>query len=190
MESDELQIVSACQKGNIEQFGKLYDRYIRKIYDFIYYKTSHQQTAEDLTSIVFMKALEKIRTFDKHTNFSAWLYRIARNTVIDHYRTQKFGVNIDDVWDLSSNDNLDINFDSREKLKEVKKYLGNLKSEQRDVIIMRVWQEMSYSEISAVIGKSESSCKMTFSRAIRELRQEMPLALFIMFIHINIFVRD
>lgn len=187
----EAQIVENCQKGDLEEFGKLYDKYIKKIYDFIYYKTQHKETAEDLTSIVFTKALEGIGRFDKNGKFSSWVYRIARNTVIDHYRTKKSDANIDDIWDLAVDDpaarrysgasNVEVDLDAREKLEEIRRNLKKLKSEQRDIVIMRVWQEMSYAKIAEVVGKSEASCKMTFSRTIQQLRAEMPLELFILF---------
>lgn len=98
-----------CQKGELEAFGFLYDNYIKKIYDFIYYKTHHQETAEDLTNATFMKALENIRKFNlQEAYFPAWLYKIARNTVIDHYRTQKNHNNIDDAWDIADKKKLKI----------------------------------------------------------------------------------
>lgn len=183
MLKEELNIVILCQNGQLENFGLLYDEYIEKIYKFIYYKTHHKETAEDLTSKTFMKALEKINTFtDLKGSFAAWLYKIARNTVIDHYRANKYDVNIEDVWDLKDNNDIESNIDIKQKISEVKKYLKDLKSEQREIIIMRIWQNMSYQEIADALGKSEASCKMTFSRAINKLRQEMPLALFICFI--------
>ncbi len=173
-------IIKKCQRGDLEEFGLLYDQYIKKIYDFIYYKTHHKETAEDLTSLTFMKALGNINTYKATKGtFSAWLYQIARNTVIDYYRTRKSDVNITDVWDLSSDENLDQDMDSKEKLKDVKKYLKKLTGEQRDIVIMRVWQEMSYQEIAVIMNKSEASCKMMFSRTIRILRKEMPLVLII-----------
>jgi RNA polymerase sigma-70 factor (ECF subfamily) len=182
---DEKQLIAQCQKGDLEKFGLLYDKYIKKIYDFIYYKTTHQETAEDLTSQTFFKAMDKIGGFDcSKGTFPAWLYRIARNTVIDFYRTRRKEANIDDVWDLSGNEDLERDIDSKEKLAQVEKYLAKLKGEQRDIIIMRVWQSMPYKEIAAAMGKSEASCKMVFSRTIRTLRKEMPLALFI-FLFLN-----
>jgi len=60
--------------------------------------------------------------------------------------------------------------------------LAKLKSEQREIIIMRIWQDMSYAEIAEALYKSEGSCKMAFSRAINTLRREMPLEIFIMFL--------
>jgi RNA polymerase sigma-70 factor (ECF subfamily) len=127
-----------------------------------------------------MKALEKIEGFDnKKGTFQAWIYKIARNTVIDHYRTRKVDTNIEDVWDLSSGEDLDRDLDVKQKLEHIEKYLVKLKSEQRDIIIMRIWQGMSYREISEVLGKSEDSCKMMFSRVIKKLREEMPLVIFL-----------
>ena len=179
---NEKDIVIACQQGDMEQFGKLYDRYIKKIYDFVYFKTHHKETAEDLVSLVFTKALEKIAQFDNKGTFSSWLYRIARNTVIDYYRTKKSDANIDDAWDLSDDSDIEQDLDVKNKLSEVKKYLQKLTSEQRDIIIMRVWQDMSYAEIAEAVGKSETSCKMVFSRTMKQLRTEMSLTMLILFL--------
>ena len=177
MDELEISVIRQCQTGDLEQFGRLYDRYIRKIYDFVYFKTSHKETAEDLTSQIFMKAVEKIKDFQLgRGTFQAWLYQIARNTVIDHYRTKKDDRDIEEAWDVASNDDPDGGIDDRAKLREIERYLHRLKPEQREIVVMRVWQEMSYQEIAAAIGKSEASCKMAYSRAITKLRAEVPLA--------------
>lgn len=183
MEFDEIAIIKKCQAGNREDFALLYDAYVNKIYSFIYFRTQHKETAEDLTSRAFMKALEKIKSFNPELgNFSAWLYRIARNSVIDHYRTKKNETDIADIWDLSDGQDIERDIDTKEKLKAVDAYLKTLKSEQREIIIMRVWQGMSYLEIAEVLGRSEASCKMTYLRAIARLKQEMPLSVLVLFI--------
>jgi len=183
MNFNEREIILKCQKGDLENFSVLYDHYVKKIYDFIYYRTHHKETAEDLTSRAFMKALEKIGSFDNGRGyFSAWLYRIARNSVIDHYRTKKIDIDIADIWDLSSNEEIERDIDTAEKLKSVEKYIKNLKINQREIILMRVWQEMSYKEIAEVLGKSEASCKMVFMRSMAKLKKEMPLSLYLLFI--------
>lgn len=180
---NEQEIIKACQNGELAQFGQLYDAYIKKIYDFIYYKTTHKETAEDLTSQTFFKALEKIKTFSpERGNFSSWIYQIARNTVIDHYRTKKEAIDIEDVWDLAGREDIERDLDLKGKLEKIEKYLGTLKHEQREIIIMRVWQDLSYQEIAAILCKSEASCKMVFSRAIIALRKEMPAHLLIYFL--------
>lgn len=183
MDQEDLVLIQACQNGQTHQFGTLYDRYIRRVYDFIYYKTMHKETAEDLTSQTFMKALKQIRQYDTGKGvFSAWLYRIARNTVFDHYRAQRPTLDIDDVWDLSSGDDVERDAHVSLQLSEVQEYIAQLKPEQRDIVIMRVWSGLSYQEIADVLGKTEGACKMIFSRTMKELRQAMPLALFLFFI--------
>jgi len=178
---DELRLIQKTKKGDSEAFGELYNKYIKKIYNFIYYKTYHQEIAEDLTSITFTKALERIESFNEtQSNFSTWLYTIARNGVIDYFRTEKDLLNIDDVWDLTNNDDFEVNIDNKIKLESLREYLKNLNAEKREIIILKVWEGLNYQEIAEIIGKSENNCKMIFSRTIRKLRIEMPLALFIL----------
>lgn len=180
MDNDEKILLKKCQNGDLTHFGKLYDLYIKKIYDFVFYKTNHKEIAEDLTSKVFLKALNKIDSFKiEGGSFQAWLYMIARNTVIDHYRTYKSESDIDDFWDISSSENIERDIDMKHKLEKVDEYLKNLKSDQREILIMRIWQGLSYREIAEILGKSEASCKMKTARVLNKLRKEMPLSLFI-----------
>lgn len=181
--TDDKNIILSCQKGELEQFGRLYDKYIRKIYDFIYYKVNHRETAEDICSLVFTKALKKISAFDPEAGtFQAWLYQIARNSVIDHYRTQKQADNIEDYWSLSADTDLPRDLEIKLKLEEVDQYLKALNSRQREIIIMRLWQGLSYREIADALEQSEGSVKMAFSRGLNKLRQEMPAWLFLLFL--------
>lgn len=164
------------RQENMQDFIEIYDQYAERIYNFIYYKTHHKETAEDLTSETFVKALSKFDSFDKNKgSLSSWIYRIARNTVIDFYRTKNNIINIDDVWDLSEDSDISQDFDTKEKLKEAKKYLKKLKSNQREIVILRIWEDLSYKEISLITDNTEAGCKMAFMRAMRVLRQEMPL---------------
>ena len=183
MDSEEILTIYSCQKGELEKFSILYNKYIKRIYDFIFYKVHHKETAEDITSQIFFKALNKIQGFDpKKGTLQAWLYQIARNTVIDYYRTKKENKNIEDAWDLCGDDDLERDIDAKAKLQELEKYISKLKSDHRDILIMRIWQDLSYKEIAEAMGKSEDSCKMQFSRCIRKLREEMPMIVFISFL--------
>ncbi len=162
-------------------FGNLYQRYVDKIYKFIYYKTHHKETAEDLTSQTFFKALENIKNFDSDKGqFSSWLYRIAKNCVIDYYRTKKETIDIFDAWDLVGREDIKRDSEFKEQLEKVERYLEQFTSEQREIIVMRVWQDMTHKEIAEIIGKSEDSCKMIFSRAINKLRKEEIFALIVL----------
>ena len=177
MDPIEKQTIIRAQKGEKDAFSNLYDKYLRKIYDFIYYKTHHTETAEDITSIVFMKAWKSIGTF-KGEYFSAWLYCIARNAVIDHYRTSRAHSNIDDAWDLSNNEDVSADADTKLKVQNIQEYIKKLSSTERDILIMRIWQDMPYKEIAEIINKSEGNCKVIFGRTIKKLKEQMPSAAF------------
>lgn len=174
LNEEESAIIRNCRDGRLDQFALLYDEYINKIYRFIFFKTHHKETAEDLASTVFIKALENIKKYDSaKASFSVWLYSIARNTVIDHYRTGKDTVDIDGLLDLSSDElNIADKIDIDAKISEVREYLKKLTPEQREIVVLRVWEGLSYKEISAILGKSENSSKVMFSRVMSELRKE------------------
>jgi len=181
---DESSYVTKCQAGDTVAFGVLYDYYIDKIYRFVYYKTFVKEVAEDITSDVFHKALVKINSFDSSKGvFSAWLYRIARNAVIDYYRSQKFDVPLEDVFEVGAEDRTPESIDALSGLAKVTEYLETLNAKQREIITLRVWEEMSYQEIAAVVGGTEDSVKMAFSRGIRDLREKCgdvsPLTVFL-----------
>ncbi len=162
--------------GNSKAFDKLYKKYIEKIYKFVFYKTMHKESAEDLTSTVFFKALDNLEKFDdSKSKFQTWLFNIARNTVIDHYRTQKTNSNIEDFWSIADSNHLETTIGNNLKIEEVKKYLKTLTPEQREIVILRVWEGLSYKEIASIIGKSENACKVSFSRSAQKLKDNILL---------------
>jgi RNA polymerase sigma-70 factor, ECF subfamily len=167
---DEL-LVTRSQRGDASAFGVLYDTYLPRIYRFIYYKTFSHEVAEDLTSDVFHKALLHINRFDPGKgSFSQWIYRIARNTVIDHYRTHKSTVPIDDAFDIGFDARTEESLDARTALLKVSAYMKTLPSTQRELLTLRLWEELSYREIAEILGGTEDSVKMGFSRAVKKLR--------------------
>lgn len=182
METSEVTLIAKYKQGEYDAFGELYDRYITKIYRFIYYKVLHKETAEDIASDVFYKALANIASYDTAKGpFAAWLYRIARNAVIDHYRTTKATTDIEDIFDLGVDERTAERIDARATIELVSKYLETLSSKQREIVMLRVWGEMRYREIAEIVGGSEDSVKMTFSRAIRDIREKFgPLAAFLL----------
>lgn len=163
------------------QFGALYTEYVQPIYRFVYRRTLDRMLAEDLTSTTFLKALEKIRTYDSAKGpFVAWLYRIARNTVTDHYRTRRVHANIEDVWDLASDDDPTAGVDTQLASKELRAALAKLPADKREIVLLRVWEGLSYAEIAAITGKSEGNCKVIFSRAVKDLRDILPSAVLLL----------
>lgn len=159
-------------------FEAQYDAYVRKIYKYVYYRTQHRETAEDLTSQVFLKALDKLDSFDESRGtFSAWIYGIARNALTDHYRASRDTIDIDDVWDLRSDEDVARDVEARERVEKLRPYLQALPKDQRDLVFLRLWDGLSYKEIAELTGRSEDACKMAFSRTIARLRKEVPSAI-------------
>ena len=177
------ELADLCKKGNNKAFSDLYEMYVDRVYKFIYFKTFHTETAEDLTSKTFLKLLEKINTYKEDKGrFTPWIFQIAKNSITDHFRTKKETVDIDDFWDLADEQDIEIDLNVKQKVDLIKSAMNKLTSGQRDILILRVWQDLSYKEIAEISGKSSSNCKMIFSRAVSKLKEEMPITAYIAFI--------
>lgn len=182
---EDKQIVLACQSGDLARFWELYDRYINKIYKFIYLKTSNQEVAEDITSDVFMKAMNSIANFDtqkSNYSFQSWIYTIAQNKVIDYYRTNKQTTDIEECFDLSEHNDFWWDVDNKDKLQEVMNFLDTLKPEQKEILILRIWEDLSYKEIAEITWKSEDNCKKIVSRNLKNIAANFIIFLFILFL--------
>jgi RNA polymerase sigma factor (sigma-70 family) len=156
----------------METIESLYEQYLPKIYRYIYHRTGHRQLAEDLTSTVFLKVAKNLDTFDANkSSISTWIYAIARNTLIDHMRTNKPTFDLSEADDLASAENVEQSTERSLQIKAVRGALSKLNEAQREVLIMRVWDDLSHKEIANILGISEDSSKMTFSRAVSNLKQ-------------------
>lgn len=155
--------------------SELYDRYELKIYSYIYRRTNEQVLAEDLTAQVFLKMLEAIRNERAwHSSFSGWLYRIAHNLVIDHYRRRdrQPQVALDDVPimpDYSENpiETAELRIDA-EMLRAA---IRRLTDDQAQVVSLRFLEGYSFSEIAGMMDKTEGAVKALQHRAFATLRQ-------------------
>ncbi len=183
--TQELLLIAECQAGHMDSFVLLYDAYVEKIYNFLFFRTMHRELAEDLTSQTFIKALEKIHTFDgSRGTFQSWIYQIARNLLIDEYRKRKPVENIDEHENLQSNTDLEAETQAQLDKETLQKILAELPDESQELVTMRLWDELSYVEIAAITGKTEGSLKMQFSRIINKLQQHAHLlALTLIFIN-------
>lgn len=172
---NDAEIIAAIQAGDTDKFGLLYDAYFQRIFAYIFYRTRDRVVAEDLVSTAFFKAVKGIGRFDSRKGtFSAWLYRIARNTLYDHSRRKTNVVPIEYAENVSSKDDPDKAVADRKLIEEVRAMVADLPSEQREIVSMRAWDGLSYAEIADILGKSEGSCKMAFHRASMKFRTLLP----------------
>jgi len=162
-----------------EQFGRIYDEYIEKIYRFVYLKVGSQDIAEDITSKVFTKGWESYRSTNQEArikNFGAFLYKSARNAVIDHYR-QKGRTNIVSTEVSTPIADPEVNAHEAALLGSdigvVKNALFGLKKEYQDVIIWHYLEDMPINEVARLTGKSEGATRVMLHRGLKELRDKI-----------------
>ena len=169
---EEEPFIKKAQAGEAEAFGWIYDRYIKQIYRFVYLKVSHRANAEDLTQQVFMSAWENISNYKTQGfPFSSWLYRIANNAVIDHYRTDRRHVAIDSLpEDLFAEEAPNRKIEQQSEIQEIKKAIGGLEQDQQSVVVMKFIEEMTNKEIAAVLDKSEGAIRVIQHRAMKKLK--------------------
>jgi RNA polymerase sigma-70 factor, ECF subfamily len=167
-------LVQAAKAGDATAFGELYERYRDAIYRFCLARTGTSHDAEDLTSDVFVKALNSIDRYqDRGLPFAAFLYRIARNAAIDRSRTLKQPLSVDGLLqEPASKQNVEL-----EALFAVEKSilmdaLTKLKSEHRDVVVMRFIEGYSALEVAQLLGKTEGAIRTLQHRALERLRKE------------------
>ncbi len=166
-------LVLSAKEGEKEAFGKLYNIYQKKIYRFVYFMVYDEPLAEDITQNTFLKAWNSISRFSiEKGSFQSFLYTIARNTVIDYQRKKKDSV-LDPISELyiESGENIENEFIKREEGKKVRKSLMFLPEFDRQLIILRYFEEMSYHEIARVVKKNEGALRVKIHRALRLVKK-------------------
>jgi len=174
--SDELALSRAAQ-GDREAFGVLYERYVGRIYNYIYYRTGNTFDAEDLTERVFLRAMRHIGNYkDRGLPFSAWLYRIAHNLVANWHRdnSRRKEIPLNDgllnyrQGELPENELLHL--EERERLMRV---IRGLSDERQQLLILKFVDHLSNAEIGQVMGRTEGAVKSLYHRTLLSLRDEL-----------------
>lgn len=171
-------LVQAAKAGDATAFGELYERYRDAIYRFCLSRTGASHDAEDLTADVFVKALQSIdRWQDRGLPFAAFLYRIARNAAIDRSRTLKQPLSVDGlVVEPASKQNVELEATFAVEKSILLAALTKLKSEHRDVVVMRFIEGYSALEVAGMLGKTEGAIRTLQHRALERLRREFDVA--------------
>ncbi len=172
---DEEKLARRLQNREPEVWSGVYEEYFPKVYRYIMVRVGDRTEAEDLTAQVFLKALESVDSFKwRGVPFSAWLFRIARNQVIDFWRTVKSKVSLPLNDELVSEGidpetaverNLDV--------KQVFQALGQLTQSQQEVIELRFIGGLSVAEVAKVLGKSEGAVRVMQHSALAALRKRL-----------------
>ncbi len=158
-----------------EAFGELYERYFEGIYAFVYARLKTRTEAEDATSEVFLKALRGLPAYRRsEQSFSAWLYRIAANLVVDGYRRRGPTGSLEDAADcaIGSADIVET-IVHRERMRSVWAAVDKLPRQQRVAIVLRFSADLSNNRIAGVMGKSTPAIKQLLHRGVHSLRAKL-----------------
>jgi RNA polymerase sigma-70 factor (ECF subfamily) len=171
-------LVDLARRGDSEAFGQLYDFYHPQVFRFVYYRVATSQLAEDLTSETFFRALRAISSFQwQGRDFGAWLMTIARNLVVDHYKSARSRLetsmpSVGDQEETAANPEEHVVRTLTNELLRSK--LAELPGEQQECLVLRFLNSYSIAETAKVLGKSDGAVKQLQLRAIRNLARLMP----------------
>ena len=170
--------VEAAKGGDPEAFGALFDHFYGPVYRYVAARVGRPSDAEDLAQLVFVKALEALPRYElRGVPFGGWLFRLARNVVIDHVRTRREHVTLDIIVQQSTEDDGPDELAAlRQDMDSVAFALRRLTPEQREAIQLRFFAGLSAREAALAMGRQEGTVRGLQFRAIAALRRELGIA--------------
>lgn len=170
-------LVALAQGGNVDAIEALYDRHRASIFRYVWSRVGNRHSAEDLTGDVFLRMLAALPAYrTTEMPFRAWLYRIAHNLLVDHFRRENKRVfvplNTVDEWDAGGNDpssTVEHKLDSE----RVRQALTRIDPSHREVVVLRFLCELSLEEVALILGKTEAAVKSLQHRGLAALRQAL-----------------
>ncbi len=176
-EFDEDAVLASAAQGDVEAFGQLYERYVGRIYNYIYYRTGNSFDAEDLTARVFFRAHNHISHFrNMGVPFSAWLYRIAHNLVANWHRdnSRRHEVPLEDNIPLHHRVELpEALLINNQEMEHLLQKIRRLSADRLQLIILKFVERLSNAEVGVIMGKSEGAVKSLYHRTLLALRDEL-----------------
>jgi len=175
----EKEILKKIKNGDNEAFGELYDFYAPRVYRFVRLKVDSQETAQDVTSEAFLKIWQYLQEQRKiRERFQALLYKIARNLVIDFYRSKSIREilmedNLEEFSEAEDEETSDKLVIRQEEMVEVKKALIQVHPNYQDVIVWYYLDELTIPEIAEILEKNEGTVRVLIHRAVKSLRNVM-----------------
>jgi len=170
--TDEI-IMEAVKNGDLQQATLLFERYNRRIYNFLARVTLDKILAEDLTQNVFFRIIKYRSSYREGARFQSWIYQVARNVFADHYQTLKNKksdfVDVENIKDyMADNEERQLQ-DEKEIL--LHRSMARLSEEQRELLVLTRFQQMKYEEVAALMDTTVANIKVKVHRALIRLRE-------------------
>ncbi len=169
------QLVKLASAGDVDAFGKLYDMYLDAVYRFVYVRVGNKPDAEDITEQIFVSMFTAINRYvESNVSVEAWIYRIARNKVIDYYRTHKSHVQLEQIAETADPSELpEDRLATRLSHEAVMKGLRHISPKYQEIIILKFIEDKTNEEISALLSKPVAHVRVLQHRAIQALRKKL-----------------
>jgi len=171
---DDIQLIQAAQQGDTQAYGELYERYAIRVFRYLYSHLDNRLDAEDLTEDVFLRVWRTLGNYkEKGVPFLAFLFRVARNALIDHYRRSAKGEEDVSIEDLYLRDQTPGPVDAVMAIMEhqqLRSMLMELREDYRTVLVLRFLSELSPEETARAMGKSSGAVRVLQHRALAALR--------------------
>ena len=167
----------ARARDDPEAFGILYERYVTRIYNYIYYRVGNHHDAEDLTARTFYRALKHLsRYVDRGAPFSAYLYRIAHNVVANWHRDNRRqqAVPLDELFTLPwRRDGPVVEAERRDEEAALLRAVRRLPPDRQHLLVLKLVEQLSNAEIAEIMGRTEGAIKSLYHRTLAALREEL-----------------
>lgn len=169
---EEERVVLACAT-DLASFTALYDAYVNDVYRYVYSRLGNKTEAEDITSETFLKAIEKFSTY-KHQNGRSikwWFFAIARNLMIDKFRKKEL-LEFNEEYTAWHDEKILDAVADKDLISQIEEFIKTFKPPVPEIIQLRLWEELSFEEISQIVGKPVAAVKMAYYRALEKINQE------------------
>ena len=170
MQEDDALVLEACK--NPEAFSALYQRYVKRVYHYLYSKVGQQADAEDLTAQVFLEVIESLPRYRPQGYFAAWIFTIARRRASNLFRQKTVWLPLDIIENLPV-DGIDLidQFIQKERMEELANEIQRLKADEIEILQLHFTARLTYAEIGKVLGKSETVVRMIVHRILQKLKK-------------------
>jgi RNA polymerase sigma-70 factor, ECF subfamily len=168
-------LLQRAQECDEAALSELYDRYAPLIYAYLYRRVQNAQVAEDLTGDVFVRMLRAIRQNRfSNVSFEGWLYRIAHNILVDHYRKSngdpEFDIDLHE-GQMADEEDLDAGLTERLSRGSLRAAMAHLSDLQQQVLVLRFGEQLATHEVAQVMNKTPNAVAVLQHRALNSLRQ-------------------
>lgn len=171
MESDEQKLIEKAKNGDKEAFGDVYKLFVQRVFRFVYYMTGDRLSAEDITQNTFVKAWRNIALYNpERGRVATFLFAVARNLVIDEQRKKK-NISLENTGEIETSDDAIERLSRIEARESVTKIMKSLDEDEKQFLILRYFEELSFAQIGSIFGMKETAVRVRVHRILRKLRK-------------------